>query len=382
MPEQPLSVVAWETTRRCPLKCRHCRGSARDVPYAGELTTDEGKQLLTSIASRAKPILIFTGGEPMARPDIYELARTATALGLRAVMSPCGPLLTPDSVQQLRAAGIKRISISLDGATAQTHDAFRGEPGIFDAALRGLHCAVAGGLEFQINSTVTRLNIGELPQIAELAIKLGAAALDFFFLVPTGRGAGLRDVALSPEEYESALEWIARSAATAPIRIKTTCAPHYVRIARRVWKQTGAPPTRPGMPPPVNGCMAARGFVFVSHIGELQPCGLFDRPCGNLRDHTLDFWDIYDHSPIFRDLRSPDAYHGKCGACEYRFSCGGCRARALAATGDYLDPEPGCAYQPGQDPTIENGQISGHPETSQLEGAPTPHPRNSGHHPS
>ena len=349
MADQPLSVVAWETTRRCPLKCRHCRGAARNVPYAGELTTDEGKRLLASIATRAKPILIFTGGEPMTRPDIYELARHATDLGLRAVMSPCGPLLTPDTVRQLRESGIKRISISLDGATAATHDAFRAVPGIFDDALRGLRYAVEGGLEFQINSTVTRLNVGELPQIAELAVKLGAAALDFFFLVPTGRGAELREVEISPQEYEAALEWVARAASKSPIRIKTTCAPHYVRVARHVWKETGAPQTRPGMPPPANGCMAARGFMFISHTGELQPCGFFDQPCGNLRETAFDFWKIYDNSPVFRDLRAPDSYHGKCGVCEYRFACGGCRARALAATGDYLDPEPGCAYQPGQD---------------------------------
>ncbi len=349
MPEQPLSVVAWETTRRCPLKCRHCRGAARNVPYENELTTEEGKRLLASIATRAKPILIFTGGEPMARTDIYELARTATDLGLRAVMSPCGPLLTPDTVRQLREAGIKRISLSLDGATAASHDAFRGVPGIFDDALRGLRHAIAGGMEFQINTTVTKLNVGELPQIAELARQLGAATLDFFFLVPTGRGSELRAVEISPLEYENALEWIARAAAASPMRIKTTCAPHYVRVARHVWKETGAPPTRPGMPPPANGCMAARGFMFVSHTGELQPCGFFDRPCGNLRATDFDFWKIYDTSPIFRDLRAPDAYHGKCGACEYRFACGGCRARALAETGDYLDPEPGCAYQPGQD---------------------------------
>ena len=366
MHEQPLSVLAWETTRRCPLKCQHCRGAARNVPYSGELTTEEGKRLLASIATRATPILIFTGGEPMAREDIYELARTATDLGLRAVMSPCGPLLTPETVQRLRESGIKRISISLDGATAATHDAFRGVPGIFDDALRGLGHAIAGGMEFQINCTVTKLNVGELPQIAELAQKLGAATLDFFFLVPTGRGSELRSVEISPQEYEAALEWIARAAAKSPMRIKTTCAPHYVRVARRVWKETGAPPTRPGMPPPANGCMAARGFVFVSHIGELQPCGFFDRPCGNLRDHDMDFWKIYDTSTIFRDLRAPDDYHGKCGACEYRFSCGGCRARALAETGDYLDPEPGCAYVPGQDPPLPArpaAQPAGHPAT-------------------
>jgi radical SAM protein with 4Fe4S-binding SPASM domain len=347
-----LSVVAWETTRRCPLKCQHCRGAARNVPYAGELSTAEGQRLLASIATRAQPILIFTGGEPMAREDIYVLARTATDLGLRAVMSPCGPLLTPETVRQLREAGIQRISISLDGATAATHDAFRGVPGIFDDALRGLRHAMAGGMEFQINCTVTKLNVGELPQIAELARQLGAATLDFFFLVPTGRGAELRDVEITPQEYEQALEWIARAAAKSPLRIKTTCAPHYVRVARRVWKETGAPPTRPGRPPAANGCMAARGFMFVSHTGELQPCGFFDRPCGNLRDHDMDFWKIYDSSAIFRDLRAPDDYHGKCGACEYRFSCGGCRARALAETGDYLDPEPGCAYVPGQDPPL------------------------------
>lgn len=337
------TVIAWETTRRCPLRCRHCRGAARDVPYAGELTTAEGLRLLRSLAQRGAPIVILTGGEPMARPDIYDLARAATDLGLGAVMAPCGPMLTAETAPRLAAAGIRRISISLDGATAATHDAFRGVDGAFDAAVRGLRCAADAGLDFQVNTTVTRLNAAELPRIAALAVALGAAALDFFFLVPTGRGEGLRDLAVSPAECESALEWIARAAASLPLRVKTTCAPQYARIAPRVWRETG------GAPAAANGCMAGRGFVFVSHVGELQPCGFLDLPCGNLRAGDFDFWRLYDNSEVFQALRDPDGYRGKCGACEFRFRCGGCRARALAAGQDYLGEEPACPYEPRGD---------------------------------
>jgi AdoMet-dependent heme synthase len=339
MHEPTLRVVAWETTRRCALACRHCRGAARDRDYSGELSTDEGRRLIDAIADFASPILILTGGEPMTRPDIYELARYATDRGLRTVMAPCGYLITPETAQRMIDAGIRRISVSLDGPDAATHDAFRGTPGAFDDAVRGLHCAREAGIEFQINTTLTKLNADRLPEMLDLAVRLGAVALDVFFLVPTGRGADLRSLALSPEESERALNWIAEASQSAPIRVKPTCAPQYARILRR--RGTAANP-----PHGAGGCMAGRGFVFISHTGIVQPCGFLDLPCGDLRDADFDFRAVYENAPAFRTLRRAEDYHGKCGACEFRRACGGCRARAFAADGDWIGSPPDCPHVP------------------------------------
>jgi len=226
----PLRVVAWETTRRCHLACRHCRGVARDEHYEGELTTQEGKRLIDGIASFANPVLILTGGEPMARNDIYDLARYASDRGLHTVMAPCGHLITAGTARRLKESGIGHISISIDGATEEAHDSFRGVPGAFKGSLQGISFAREAGISFQINITVSRLNVIHLPAIVSLAQKLGASAVDFFFLVPTGRGSGLQGLALSPQEYEQTLNWIADVSENSPIPIRTTCAPHYSRI--------------------------------------------------------------------------------------------------------------------------------------------------------
>ena len=343
MPDDQVKVVAWETTRRCALRCRHCRGAARATEYVGELTTAEGLRLIDAIADYAKPVLILTGGEPMSRADIYDLARHAADRGLRVAMAPCGPLLTPETARRLIAAGVRRISVSIDGADAATHDAFRGVAGAFEAALRGLRGAREAGLEFQVNTTVSRHTADQLPAILDLAANLGAAALDLFFLVPTGRGAALKDLELPAPDCERTLQWVADAARQAPISIKTTCAPHYARFA--------APPAAaPGRPAgrAASGCMAGRGFVFVSHQGILQPCGFLDMACGDLRAADFNFGCLYETAPVFRALRDVDAYHGKCGVCEYRRTCGGCRARAYAMSGDYLAQEPACAYTPRQ----------------------------------
>ena len=337
MSKSPLRVVAWETTRRCALACRHCRGAAADREYPGELSTDEGKRLLDAIAAFARPIVILTGGEPMSRDDIYELAAYGTKLGLRMVMAPCGHLITEETAPRLKEAGVRRISISLDGADAETHDSFRGVAGAFEAAMTGIRHAREAGLEFQVNTTLTRLNVDQLPRILDLAVELGAAALDVFFLVPTGRGAGLKDMEVSAEGYERALEWIREAAQNAPIRVKPTCAPHYARLVAQHGGKTGHGS---------GGCMAGRGFVFVSPRGVLQPCGFLDAPCGDLSEEDFDFRKLYETSEVFQDLRHPDGYGGKCGVCEYRQVCGGCRARAYARTGDYLAAETACTYVP------------------------------------
>ncbi|MDD4869899.1 MAG: radical SAM protein [Kiritimatiellae bacterium] len=334
--EQILRVVAWETTRRCELQCLHCRGSARNQDYPGELSTEEGFRLIDGIAAFSKPILILTGGEPMTRPDIYDLASHATSCGLRVVMAPCGPLINANTVQLIKQSGIQRISISLDGATTETHDAFRGVKGAFESAIRGIKHAKEAGIEFQINTTVTRHNVAELPDILQLAIELGAFALDIFFLVPTGRGTALKQMEISPEQYERALQWIAETSKHVPIKVKTTCAPHFARIQTSLSGRRGH----------ASGCMGGRGFVFVSHRGIIQPCGFLDLACGDLRKENFNFRKIYEESEIFRKLRNIDNYGGKCGYCEYRYVCGGCRARGYVQSGDYLAEEPSCTYVP------------------------------------
>lgn len=333
-------IVAWETTRRCALACRHCRGSARDVADAFELTTAEGLRLIDALARCSKPLLILTGGEPMMRADIYELARHAADSGMRVVMAPCGHLLTTETVSRLLAAGVAAISISLDAAEAAGHDAFRGVAGAFDASLRGLRCAHAAGLPFQINTTVTRLNVDQLPALLDLAEREGAATLDLFFLVPTGRGRTLVDLELDATQTETVLNWAAAMDASRPIRVKTTCAPQMARL------RAGRGGAHTGRNVPAGGCMAGRGFLFVSHVGGVQPCGFLDLPCGDLRSAGFDVDALLAAAATLRRLGASEGVHGKCGGCEYLQACGGCRARAYALTGDVFGPDPNCGYRP------------------------------------
>ncbi len=343
-----LRLVAWEVTRSCNLNCRHCRAAAEKGPYSGELSTDECEKLLITIAGFSHPIIILTGGEPMLRPDIYHIAEFGTSLGLRMVMAPCGKLLTEDTCKRLLASGIRRISLSIDGATAQTHDSFRRVKGAFDSVMEGIRAARETGLEFQINTTVTKLNIDELPDIFDLAIRLGAVSFHPFLLVPTGRGKELADQEIAPEEYERVLTWIYDHRATVGMSLKPTCAPQYYRILRQNERKAGrsvAPETH-GLDAMTKGCLGGQGFAFISHVGVVQICGFLDVAAGNLRENGFDFRSVWENSPLFRDMRDLDKYHGRCGRCEFRRVCGGCRARAYAATGDYLAEEPYCVYEP------------------------------------
>lgn len=331
-----LHAVAWETTRKCQLNCIHCRAAAGSTQPEDELSTEEGYRLIDGIAKFAKPMLILTGGEPMTRPDIYELASYATSKGLRVVMAPCGHLLTPENAEKIKTSGIKALSISLDGANAATHDTFRNSPGAFEKSLAGIRHIREAHIHFQINTTVSKLNVHQLPQILDLAENIGASAVDFFFLVPTGRGKKLDAELLPTSEYEKTLRWIAEERSKRKIRVKTTCAPHFARITRSMKSDSS----------PEGGCLAGGGFVFVSHRGTMQPCGFLDIPCGDLRKEDFDFGKIYMESDIFRKLRDPDRYEGRCGVCEFRMVCGGCRARAYAASGDILTADTTCSHVP------------------------------------
>ncbi len=255
-------LIAWEVTRFCLLACKHCRAEARPTAYAGELASQECFKLLDNIASFAKPIIILTGGEPMLRPDIYDIAAYGCRLGLPVVMAPCGVLINDETAARIVQSGIRRISISLDGATAESHDSFRGVIGAFDACLRGIQVAKRAGLEFQINTTVGRYNVAELPAIRDLAVDLGASLFNPFLLVPTGRAKLLADQEISAEQYEQTLRWLASQQNRPEIKIRVTCAPHYQRILR----QLRVPIPRGQRPS--GGCLGGKSFAFISHRGR------------------------------------------------------------------------------------------------------------------
>ena len=287
----------------------------------------------------------------MVREDIYELARAGTELGLIMAMAPCGLLMDRASTRRIRDSGVRRISLSLDGADAATHDAFRGVDGSFAAVLRGAALARGEGLEFQINTTVTRRNVGQLESILSRAVELGAAAFHPFLLVPTGRARDLADCALDPQEYERVLVWLFERSRRAPIQIKPTCAPHYHRVLRQRGPAVEAPVAagRPGAHPMgalSRGCMGGSSFAFVSHTGRVQICGFLEEEAGDLRREGLSFRAVWERSPLFARVRDVDGYGGRCGVCEFRRVCGGCRARAYAASGDCLAEEPYCVHQP------------------------------------
>ncbi|MEJ2670876.1 MAG: radical SAM protein [Deltaproteobacteria bacterium] len=342
----PLRLLAWETTRRCNLACLHCRAAAGSGPYPGELSTAEGLKLLDDLATMGQVVVILTGGEPLLREDIFDLAAYGTSIGHRMVMAVNGTLVTPAVAARLKDAGIQRVSISIDGASASSHDRLRGVKGAYAWALAGLAACREAGLPFQINTTVTRANRAELPAIHELALELAAAAHHVFVLVPTGRGELIREELLSPAEYEETLRWLLARQREGRLFIKPTCAPQFYRL----WRQDAAArgekitPASHGMEAMTKGCLGGQGFAFVSYQGQVQPCGYLELAAGNIRETA--FPVIWENSELFGQLRRVDDYHGKCGACQYRKVCGGCRARAYALTGDVLGDDPICPYEP------------------------------------
>jgi heme b synthase len=341
-----LRLVAWEITRNCNLNCVHCRAAATNGPYDGELETDACFRLLDEISEVGSCIVILTGGEPLLRPDILDVAAYGNSKGLKMVMATNGTRITESSARRMAEAGIQRISISLDGSTALFHDEFRGVPGAFGSALEGIRHAQVAGIEFQINTTITQSNLEQIPAIQELAVSLGAVAHHIFLLVPTGRGKYIADKAISADQYEETLNWFYDQRDKTPLMLKATCAPHYYRILRQRAREEGRTVTfqTHGLDAVTRGCLGGTGFCFISHRGIVQPCGFLDLPCGDVTRQP--FPEIWNHSSIFLNLRNYDKLKGKCGACEYRRVCGGCRARAYEATGDYMAEEPLCSYVP------------------------------------
>ncbi|MDR2668748.1 MAG: heme b synthase [Desulfovibrio sp.] len=348
-----MRLVAWEITRSCNLACRHCRAEAHPEAYPGELSTKEAKKLIESFTECGEPIVILTGGEPLLRADVFELAEHARAVGLRCVMAPNGTLVDAEAARKIRASGIARCSVSLDGADAASHDALRGVPGAFDAALRGIENLKALDVEFQINSTVTKSNLHSFRDIFALARSLGAAAWHIFLLVPMGRAAQLGEEVISAAEYEETLNWFYDFRKSAGMSLKATCAPHYYRILRQRAHAEGLKVDFAGfgMDAVSRGCLGGTGFCFISHTGQLQPCGYLELDCGNVRDTA--FPELWQSSEHFLEFRDKSRYKGKCGRCEYHRVCGGCRARAYSLTGDHMAEEPLCVWQPARPAATE-----------------------------
>lgn len=338
-------LVIWEVTQACDLACKHCRASARPDRDPAELSLAEGRALLRQVKDFGDPLLVFTGGDPLKRPDLFELLRESVSLGLRTTVTPSAtPLLTAEAVTRIRDCGVSRMAVSLDGADAAAHDNFRQVQGSFHRTLAALRQAARIGLETQINTTVTRHNVGTLRRIAELVGAEKARLWSVFFLVVTGR-ASLEDD-LTAEEYEQVFELLYETSLAAPFDIKTTEAQHYRRYVAQRKKAGGAAAAGPaaGVIQRQAGINDGKGFLFISHTGEIFPSGFLEVSAGNVRRTPLR--DAYCDSGLFRILRDSSALEGKCGGCEYRNLCGGSRSRAYALTGDYLQSDPRCSYIP------------------------------------
>ncbi|MFC1939212.1 radical SAM protein [Chloroflexota bacterium] len=346
-----LHLVAWELTRSCNLFCAHCRGSSAPVSYSDELTTEECFHLVDQILEVGHPIIILTGGEPLTRPDVLQIAGYAVDKGLRVVMGTNGTLITEDMAAKLKSVPVSRLGISLDFPLAELQDNFRGQDGAFEATMAGIANARQAGIEIQINSTITKMNVNYLEELLALTVEVGAVAFHPFMLVPTGRGKGLETVELPPEQYEQTLNWLYDKQMELGDRMffKPTDVPHYMRVVKQREKQDRVTAERTGAKRnPANiitrGCLAGIGFCFVSSQGKVKGCGYLDVAAGDIRKES--FGQVWANSPLFLKLRDLSNLKGKCGICEYKRICGGCRARAYEATGDCFEAEPYCIYEP------------------------------------
>ena len=332
-------LIAFEVTRKCRYKCRHCRAGAGYRKGKKDLTTEQCKKIIRAIAKYNKCVVILTGGEPMERKDIYELIQYGRKLGHRMVMATCGYLIDEESVKKLKKAGIMALSFSLDGANPESHDAFRGTGGAFDFVIKAAALAKQARVKFQINTTISKLNIDEFVGIAELAQRLGAYCFNPFILVPTGRAREIADEILDPIEYEKLLNEMLRMKLESKIKVRVTCGPQFARLCRQAEAK--------GLTKDISGCMGGRGFGFVSYRGDVQTCGFLDISAGNLIENNYRFGKIWKESKLLNEIRDLSSYTGRCRDCECIGLCGGCRARAYASCGDYLGSDPVCNYKRG-----------------------------------
>ncbi len=333
--EKPL-VVIWEVTRACQLACLHCRAEAIPERNPDELSYKEGIDLIDQVAEMGSPVFVFTGGDPLMRSDLFDLADHAVKKGVRASVSPSAtPLVTKENMRKAKEVGLWKWAFSLDGSTAEIHDRFRGTSGSFDLTMQSLEYLKELEMPIQLNTTVSQYNMDDLENIARIVEEMNATMWSVFFMVPTGR-ANLDDV-LSPSQHEKVLRWLAQLSRKVPYAIKTTAAQHYRRILIQLYGESAVSEVSLG----VND---GKGFVFISHTGDVYPSGFLPVKAGNIREKSLK--EIYRESPVFKALRDSSMLKGKCGWCEYKEICGGSRARAFGITGDYLESEPFCTYIP------------------------------------
>ncbi len=341
--------IAWEVTRRCNLRCIHCRSSSEEeVKGHPDPPTEVALKVLDEIASYAKPVVVLSGGEPLLRGDIFEIASHGTSLGLRMCLATNGTLVDERICEEIRSSGIKIVSLSLDGSTPEVHDNFRKQEGAFEGTIRAARLFREHGIEFIINSSFTRVNQEEIPKVYELAKRLGATAWYMFMIVPTGRGEELMEELISKEDYEEILNWhYEMEMDEKDILVRPTCAPHYYRIVLQRSHREGRRYQRRSLKfstGGAKGCIAGQLICLIDVDGNVLPCSYFPKSAGNIFRES--FRDIWENSELFRQLRDFKSYKGRCGVCEYIQVCGGCRARAYTVYGDYLEEEPFCSYVP------------------------------------
>jgi heme b synthase len=341
--------IAWEITRRCNLSCVHCRSSSKmEVKEHPDFSFDEAKRVLDDISSYAQPVIVLSGGEPLLRKDVFDIAAYGTEKGLRMCLATNGTLVTEEICHNIKESGIRMVSLSLDGASAAVHDDFRNQIGAFEGTIKAAGLFRKHGIEFLINSSFTKRNQEEVPKIYKLAKELGATAWYMFMIVPTGRGQDILAELISPEDYEELLNWhYDMEKEEDDMLVRPTCAPHYYRIVLQRSKDDKEKFKRRSLKFSTGGskgCLAGQLICLIDVDGEVLPCSYFPKSAGNIRRQS--FKDIWENSELFKSLRDFKSYKGSCGSCEYINVCGGCRARAYSMTGDYLAEEPFCNYSP------------------------------------
>ncbi|MBF0542271.1 MAG: radical SAM protein [Nitrospirae bacterium] len=341
--------IAWEITRRCNLSCIHCRSSSKkEMNDHPDFSLNEAKRIIDDIASYAAPVMVLSGGEPLLRSDVFEIAKYGTDKGFRMCMATNGALVTDETCVKIKESGIKIVSLSLDGASSAIHDNFRSQDGAFDGCINAANKFKTHGIEFIINSSFTKRNQGEIPKIYKLAKELGATAWYMFMIVPTGRGNDVIEELITKEDYEDILNWhydMEKDEDT--MLVRPTCAPHYYRIVLQRAKDDGQKMKRRSLKFSTGGskgCLAGQLISLIDVDENVLPCSYFPLSAGNLKTQT--FKDIWENSKLFKDMRDFKSYKGKCGKCEYIKVCGGCRARAYALCGDYMEEEPFCKHVP------------------------------------